>query len=259
MALRHSLGWDAGFPRRSPWFWPLSGAAARFAAYAEWPPRSAYEAAYRELALPLGAAPLAFVENVRKADKREAGRVVLERLYEGRVACAGEVPTRECDWHDFFNALCFITFPHAKHALHARGYRVLRERVGEEAARLPGARTPEQDALTLFDEGGAVIAAEADAYRQLLEAPEGDLLRGCVERGSARVVPFGHALFEHLVEGLRCPGGSTRVVRVESARVEDAELVRVVDRALAELLANPTLFRYPREGGHMRLDTLGLR
>src|SRR5262245_21958780 len=107
MALRHKLGWDAHFLRRSPWFWPLTAAAARFQSCADWPARGDYDAAYQALALPLGAPPLTFAENVRKQDKREGERVVLERLYDGRIACAGEVPTRERDWHDFFNALCF--------------------------------------------------------------------------------------------------------------------------------------------------------
>jgi len=82
MALRHALGWDAQFIARSPWFWPLSAAAARFAHCADWPARAELDRAYAELALPLGAEPLCFAENVRKADKRQGTRVVLERLAE---------------------------------------------------------------------------------------------------------------------------------------------------------------------------------
>jgi Protein of unknown function (DUF3025) len=262
MALRHALGWDAHFMARSPWFWPLSPAAARFEHCADWPARADLDRAYADLALPLGAEPLRFAENVRKADKRDGTRVVLERLYDGRITCAGEVPTRERDWHDFFNALCFMTFPRAKRALHRRQYGLLCQRIDVAATRLPSERTPEQDALTLFDEGGAVIAAEPDEYRQLMAAGDGErtaMLTLYTQQGGARVIAFGHALFEHLVEGLRCPGGSTRVVCLESVRGEQREFLAGVDRALASLLSDATLFRAPREGSHMRLDTLGLR
>ncbi|HKP56704.1 MAG TPA: DUF3025 domain-containing protein [Polyangiales bacterium] len=262
MALRHTLGWEPRFVERSPWFWPLSAAAGRFEQCAEWPSRQELDRAYAELALPLGAEPLSFAENVRKADKREGERVVLERLYDGRITCASEVPTRERDWHDFFNALCFMTYPRAKRALHRRQYALLCQRVDVTAPRLPPARTPEQDALTLFDEGGAVIAAEPEEYQQLMAAPEYErtpLLTAFTEQGGVKVLAFGHALFEHLVEGLRCPGGSTRVVCLPSVRCDQREFLAAVDRAVAELLADATLFRAPREGAHMRLDTLGLR
>jgi hypothetical protein len=262
MALRHVLGWEARFVARSPWFWPLSAAAARFEQFEDWPARGDLDAAYAELALPLGAEPLCFAENVRKSDKRAGERVVLEKLYDGRISVVGEVPTRERDWHDFFNALCFMTFPRAKRALHRRQYGVLCERIDVNATRLPPARTPEQDALTLFDEGGAVIAAEPDVYQQLMAADEvgrQPILTRCTQAGSARVVAFGHALFEHLVEGLRVPGGSTRVVCLPSVRAQQREFLDELDRALAAQLSDATLFRAPREGGHMRLDTLGLR
>jgi hypothetical protein len=262
MALRHQVGWDPCFARRSAWFWPLAAAAEAFAHCRDWPTRTALDAMYRELtAVVPGVEPLCFADNVRKQDKREGGRIRLDRLYDGRIAMHGEVPTREGDWHDFFNALCFATFPRAKRALHLRQYSVLQGRVPATATRLPPARTREQDALTLFDEGGALIAAERPAYVQLCAAAGAEreqLLRELCEREHARVVPFGHALFEHLVEGLRCPGGFTQFVAVEHLAVSDGALLLQVDAALHGLLADPNCFRSPRAGSHLRLDALGL-
>lgn len=262
MALVHKLGWDAQFTQRSPWFWPLSAAAERFASLADWPDRAQLTAAYEALALPHGAEPLRFGENVRKEERyTDAGAIVVERLYDGRITRTGEVPTRERDWHDFFNALCFMTFPLAKRALHRRQFQVMSRRVGPGALRLPIARTAEQDALTLFDEGGAVIAAEAVACQPLADAADSErpaLLREFVAERRARVLPFGHALFEHLVEGLRCPGGSTRLVQVADVTVPDRQLVAAVDRGLAKLLSDARVFMEPREGAHLRLPELGL-
>lgn len=261
MALRHRLGWDPKFRQRSPWFWPLTAAATRFESFRDWPSRDDLGWAYAALAQLADAEPLRFGENVRKQDRYASGGVQPERLYDGRITCAGEVPTRERDWHDFFNALCFMTFPRSKRALHRRQYRVLKRRIDPGADRLPGARTKEQDALTLFDEGGAVIAAMELAFQPLAAASDAgrpELLRQLVERRQAKVIPFGHALFEHLVEGLRCPGGSTRLVRVVDVGVPDSSLLAAVDRGLAGLLDDPTVFLEPREGVHLRLAELGL-
>lgn len=262
MALKHRLGWDANFTARSAWFWPLSAAASQFAACADWPTRAALNTAYAELTAHAEVAPLVFAENVRREELHDGQDFVLEKLYDGRITRLGEVPTRERDWHDFFNALCFMTFPRAKRVLHRRQYGLLSRRITPGSSRLPSTRTSEQDALTLFDEGGAVIAAEADAYQQLVAADDAtryDVLARARDAGQARVIPFGHALFEHLVEGLRCPGGSTRVVCVPDASVPDRELVAVVDALVAASLEDPGQFLEPRESAHLRLDTLGLR
>lgn len=259
MALVHKVGWVADFARRSPWFWPIEAVARRFEARLDWPTRDDLAALYAARAVRVGAPPLRFVENVRKRDKRTDGRVAIEALYDARIALRGEVPTRECDWHDFFNALCFATFPRAKHALHARQYAALAARLRPEDTRMPGARTREQDALTLFDEGGAAIVATTEAA-QALVAPGADHdTAAALERaGVARVVPFGHAIFEHLVEGLRCPGGLTYIEMVDVVPHDDEALLDFVDHALARALADPSRFATPRASAPVRLVALGL-
>jgi hypothetical protein len=259
MVLRHRLGWDAQFTQRSPWFWPLSAGARLFASAPDWPARSELDAMYTRLTSARSLPPLRFAEPSAKRPRGSGVR--LDQLYDGRIALLGQVPTRERDWHDFFNAICFAVFARAKRALHQRQFRALERRVEPGACRLPGTRTREQDALTLFDEGGAVIAAEPRAFEQLSSADESArpaVLAQCAAVGSARIVPFGHALFEHLVEGLRCPGGSTRLVCIESVQCDDPALLDQVDRALSAALQDPTLFLHPREGDHLRLDALGL-
>lgn len=259
MALVHKVGWVADFARRNPWFWPIELVARRFETRRHWPTREDLAALYAERASRVGAPPLRFAENVRKRDKRADGRVALEALYDARIALRGEVPTRECDWHDFFNALCFATFPRAKHALHARQYAALAARVRPEDTRMPGARTREQDALTLFDEGGAVIVATAEAAQALVVPGADHDTAAALERaGVARVVPFGHALFEHLVEGLRCPGGLTHIEVVDAIPRDDQALLDFVDHALARALADPRSFASPRQGAPVRLAALGL-
>jgi hypothetical protein len=261
MALKHRVGWDAHLCQRSPWLWPLMAAAEYFAKHETWPTLADFDAAYRLHTQGLGAAPLSFRENVRKQDKRADGRVVLHALYDARISIAHEVPTRERDWHDLLNMLCFATFPYSKLALHTRQYACLAQRIEPGMRGLPNRRTPEQDALTLFDEGGVVLVAQPDAAPQLehlsLEQ-SAELCRGLCAARRLRVVPFGHALFEHELEGLRCPGGATLVLTVPDLWAATPVLLREIDCALRVRLADPAYFQSPRSCGQIRLSAFDL-
>jgi hypothetical protein len=259
MALVHKLGWDPLFMQRNPWFWPFARAQDHIAGSSEWPLLRDFDVLYAELTAHAAGPALRFRPNVRKQDKRTQGRVVLDALYDARITLRGDVPTREGDWHDLFNFLCFATFPRAKLALHQRQYEVLQRRLSPEATAMPSARTPEQDALTLFDEGGVAVAADTHAIRALEHADVASLahvLEGLERAGHARVVPFGHALFEHLVEGLVCPGGGTRVVRLDPLPDHDDALLEAVDRALCALLQDPRCFLSPKEHLHLRFNCM---
>lgn len=270
MALAHRVGWEPNFLSRSPWFWPLSEAASRFQELTDWPTTRDFDSLYETLTRGKGVGSLRFGDNVRRQDKRVGGYVNLDALYDARITKHGEVPSRPRDWHDLFNALCFATFPRSKTALHQRQYTILEQRVGHHATHLPGARTREQDALTLFDEGGVVIAADAVAYGSL-SAMEREPRQECIGQvvqeslpaphvprtvlgGKLVVVPFGHALFEHLIEGLRCPGGCTQLVELPEVPEERGPLLDAVDRELSMALSDPQRFVNPSQCAGMPLS-----
>lgn len=77
--------------------------------------------------------------------------------YEKRIADTGEIVTRE-NWHDFFNAMQWLTFPRAKAAISAMHARLM-------AAQIDGAtvRSIPRDVLTLFDEGGVIVVSTDDS------------------------------------------------------------------------------------------------
>ena len=260
MALLHTLGWDPLFLQRSALMWPLARAARWLQALRDWPSQADFDALYAELTAHLQPPePLRFVANVRKQDKRAHGAVVLDALYDARIARFGEVPTRERDWHDVFNALCFASFPRAKLALHRRQLAALERRLQDGLPKLPGARTREHDALTLFDEGGVAVAATAEAAAALAHAEPGplpELLQQLEQAGAARTVPFGHALFEHLVEGLVAPGGGTRVIVLDALPDTPEALRNAVDAGLCQLLRDPQLFQSPKEQLHLRFGRM---
>lgn len=124
--------------------------------------------------------------------------------YEARIALTGEVETRPDNWHDWFNALVWLTFPQAKAALSARHAVELATAGGEAGA--GGPRGKERDAMTHFDECGAVVVAEDASLLDLLAAFRWREL--FVERRQAvccglRVFVFGHATYEALLSPFR--------------------------------------------------------
>lgn len=113
--------------------------------------------------------------------------------YETRIFETGEVQTRPGSWHDLFNALVWLAFPKTKAVLN-------RHHRDEIAARRGQAqRGTARDVLTLFDEGGVIVAcADTDLARLLPDFRWKELFwvrRGEVRR-SMRFHVFGHAIFE---------------------------------------------------------------
>ena len=185
-----SKAWDPDFCARSPMFEPLRTAAGGLRG-PNWPgcdDLNRIIALRRAPIVTAGGRPLRFVEQ-QVRQKR------FEDKYEPRIFLRGEVQFRPCNWHDFFNALVWLTFPEAKAALNQRHYREL------EGQRSSGAknRGPAQDALTLFDEGGVIVAASDPALAALLTGFEWKRLfwhrRAGVVQGM-RFYLFGHALYE---------------------------------------------------------------
>ena len=80
--------------------------------------------------------------------------------YEAHIFQTGTVPTRD-NLHDFFNGLVWLAFPETK--------RRLNELQAAEIARngVTSTRGPVRDALTLFDENGAVLDAPAALWKAL--------------------------------------------------------------------------------------------
>ena len=114
--------------------------------------------------------------------------------YERRIAAAGEIPLREGDPHDAWNARVWLAFPRTKSALNAI-------HVVAGAAEAPNARSPGRDAATLLDESGALVACidpefvacwRRHAWREAFGGPAAILARRLA------VVVVGHGLLARL-------------------------------------------------------------
>jgi hypothetical protein len=263
MALVHRRGWLAAGFDENEWYYPIADFWRAFLVSTAFPTPAELSAQYaRENGahadLPASARTLRFVATPPKRKRQRRGPVDLATLYEGRIVLGNEVPTRVDDWHDFFNALTFTAFPRAKWALHARQFALLSARIVPGARRLPGARSREQDALALFDEGGIALAVRPE-HAHALDPSSATFIEECetlCRAGEACAVPFGHALPEHLVEGLPVPLGTLHVLALDFRGLANKDLIHAVDLALGRDLAEPELFNEPSPARGLSLHAI---
>ncbi len=239
------VAWDPWFFRKSPLFWPIAEAAARFEGSASWPEVEAVDAA-----LFVSSGVHFRPQPPRPGRRRRRGPVDPSSLYDARIHLEGWVPTRPSSWHDFLNALVWATFPASKRALHARQYRTMAARLGEGASALPDRRTREQDGLALLDEGSLLLLADegrAGVIAEALEARDASAVQNEITEGGAVSLVFGHALYESLlpeerpsiwgmVALLPCPG---------PLPTESNARIRRADARLAERITEPGSFSRP--------------
>ena len=171
-------------------FSPLAPALARLPAD-RWPTPADLTDAAHGIATSRGQA-LRFVAPRGHTDRER-------RYYELHIADTGEVETRAENWHDLFNALAWLAFPRAKAAINAQHAAILEERGDSEARR----RSPERDALTLFDEGGVIVASSApELQRLIVDFAWKELFwhRRAELMASMRFIAFGHNLYEKALD-----------------------------------------------------------
>ena len=146
-------------------------------------PGAAVHAVLQQRAAPSGAA-VTFVPQAR---------LPAHTPYEQFIFDTRSVPTRD-NLHDFFNGLVWLQFPHTKRRMNQLQAQAI-------AANGVGAvRGPLRDAITVFDENGALLQAP-DALWQALRARDWQRLFVDLRPlwQGARLVLFGHALLEKLV------------------------------------------------------------
>ena len=156
------------------------------------------------------------------------------QAYEAHIFQTRTVPTRD-NLHDFFNGLVWLAYPQSK--------RRLNELQAAEIARrgIASTRGPLRDALTLFDENGAVLDAPAALWKALAARDWHSLF--VTQRAlwaEARLLVFGHALLEKLTAPRKAV---TAHVLLPPPRAEGLSVLD--DRALARSLDADYLVQKP--------------
>src|SRR5258706_13006521 len=235
--------WDPDFAERAPMFEPLR-ACARDLRMPYWPGCDDLNRmlASRDKAIVTAAgAALRFVAQAPRADN-------FEDKYEPRIYMRGEVQFRACNWHDLFNALVWLAFPRAKAALNQRHFREL-ERQHPSG---PQNRGAVQDALTLFDEGGVIVASADESLSKLLSDFQWKELfwrRRCEILQSLRFYLFGHALYEKALQPFAGVTGRGVIVKVKGGFFAQplAAQLAALDGEVARRIADTAQFRATRE------------
>lgn len=247
--------WDPDFATRSPLFAPFARLTAAFHGRGCWPGPEDFDALVRaeQSARAAELPALRFAPTRPRPRRARRGEVQLEALYDGSIARRGQVPCVADSYHDLWNAIVFAAFPRSKHALHARQFRALCSWATPGAPGLPSRRTREQDALTVFDEGGSVLVGDTSFFERWRAGSAAiDVSRGA----SASVIVFGHALLELAGYG-RAQIRSCAVFLVRDDAYRDEGALDWVDRRLAARIADPERFTRPGADGVVCLDRSG--
>jgi hypothetical protein len=175
-------------------------------------------------ALDARGAPVRFVPAAQLPEGEPYERFVFERR-----AC----PTRE-NLHDLLNAICWIGAPRTKARLNEL-------QAGEIArAGIAAVRGPVRDAITIFDENGAVLHAPPPLWDALLAR---DWRRAFVDLRpcwtQARLAIVGHALLEKLVHPRKDLTAHVLALPAPAGPLQE------VDRWLAAQLTAPLLAGKP--------------
>jgi len=164
-----------------------------------------------------------------------------EENYELRTFRSGCVASRPGNLHDVFNALAWLAFPRTKARLNAL-----------HAQQIPlenGRRGRFRDLLTIFDEGGAIVACDDAALVELVRGFRWrELFWERRERvlASMRVRVLGHAVLEQALEPW--PGVTCKVMFIAGDDPDEAAaawLEGLPRQATPKLLAPLPIFGYP--------------
>lgn len=117
------------------------------------------------------------------------------RYYEQIIFEDKTIPTRSCNWHDFYNACIWRLFPKTKCQLNAL-------HMQDIAIHGVSPRTPRRDRITHFDECGVVLAYSSNVIPELLTEHnwlDAFYLQREQWGRTVRAYVFGHANYEMLM------------------------------------------------------------
>ena len=163
--------------------------------------------------------------------------------YEQQIFTTGHIPSRTQSWHDWFNALSWLTFPRCKAALNTR-----HASAGDHLTH----RGRERDALTLFDEAGAIVLYAHPPLAAALQSHRWSEVWAHPPHATAstlRYLLFGHGALE---QGLQPFIGWTAKawfieIDVDLLHAPWAQLIPWLDAHLAEAITHRRHLNHPRD------------
>ena len=186
--------WDADFVSFSPIFSPLNVWAEKFSQFKDaWPELKDYQYVLdnaEQSIQTLSGKQLKIVQQDGKPGH-------FNGHYAPRIYLTGEIQTRTENWHDFFQFLTWFMFPKTKAVINSIHVPAAQSRIEKDTDL--GRRSPVENMLSLFDEGGAVILCSDESLLQLIRDFKWKELfwqRRDELSEKLKLVTFGHALYE---------------------------------------------------------------
>lgn len=173
--------WSPDYLNQSLLFDTIRPVAENFKHHNHWPGLLELENLFSQYKLPIKPVP--------QSNKPTA----FEEYYEPRVFLKGELQTRTENWHDFFNAMIWLSFPKTKTTLNQLHYHAAKNR--ERSSN----RSALENAITLFDECGIVIIADNNELLDLIRNHEWKALFINHRHDFGKHIQchiFGHAMYE---------------------------------------------------------------
>lgn len=232
------IDWNPGFINSSPLFMPLLPLGYYVQNQSQWPQYddlNEWITRQDKKILTHSGKAIRFVPQV-------TGKQPAEQKYEARIYLSGEIQTRANNWHDFFNALVWQTFPGAKSVLNQIHFQAQQR----EASNRIRNRCELRDTATLFDESGVIVVSAQPSLIRLLTNFEWKSLfwrQRAVVLQSMRFFVFGHSLYEKALNPYTGMTGKGIIFDVDQAffALTLAEQLEMLDTLMISFLSNAHL------------------
>lgn len=214
--------WQANFYEKSFLFNPIVPLANTFADYPQWPLVKEYQQAQSRNIINANQRQITFTDSTT---------FTTPPRYESIIYETGKVPTRPANWHDFFNALVWMSFPLSKAAINRQHYLAQQQHPGKKQ------RSPTENFLTLFDENGVIVLCSDPHLKHLLNTQQWLALfwenREAVQQ-AMRFIIFGHSIYEKALRPYLGMTGSGIIFSVEKSEL--LQTIVFVDQLVATFL-----------------------
>ncbi len=159
-----------------------------------------------------------------------------DSAYEYRIYTTGRVSTRPDSWHDLFNALVWMRFPRIKLAMNSLHYQAWDQQHDGRRGKL-------RDALTLFDECGAIVVSSSQEILEALAARRWkDAFPANAFGTSTQVLICGHAILEKYLAPYKSMTAKALLLYVD----ENLALAGI-DEAIADKMLAGSLLTEPAD------------
>ena len=238
--------WSPEFDTNRPLFDPLRPLLAPFRKFNEWPGLESYQQLLDGVDEPLRTQHGAALKIVTQEGRPDH----FEQHYAPRIYLHGEIQTRTENWHDFFQLLTWFIFPKTKAVINAIHIPKAKQRI--EGVGDVGRRSPVENMLSLFDEGGVVITSSDPTLLQLIRDFKWKELfwqRRDELTDKLECTTFGHAMYEKALAPYIGMTANAILLEVDDGYFAKPmnERLAYIDQQLAAIFTDGTQYTQPRD------------